>query len=644
MPNTCPGRCLDLCSGLSPRFLSSSSETTAGSARPWPTLSAADRTLVQQNILARARSPLLSFTSVGRLASAIPREEVATELEPYVDFLETTGRSTAPPRPAKVEVFSGDPDDDYDEGEPRDPAMVQLEELARTENDELAIDQATALIEQQVTRLGVETPDHTWFAISRVVQQDERRVSRPRSLSEASARSLFEAALEAIPPRRPDADSWSRLLDIADACPSYVPDADALVMRTRLLGEVIVGAGEQAEREEHAWRALVFVRPIAWFSEGTGGRAIFARWFRDGLRGDGLEAGQRMLQFFPGEERLELIRHALEAPGRFSDAEGQAFADDAGRMLAPWAMWWPQPIAREYVQRLFAMDVRPGSLASPEAWRAFLSGFAWSLQNGVRHVECDPRAIPGVARFVPMLELAWSAWRSVVDDASNSHVAVGWSVTAAIGHEFTTNIETPAGGWSTVLRPLLPRVLLEGGRNDIAAFQQVAWGSVDRETLLIIANATIARADREITSRPATDWMIDTLVEILARVGTQPTLTLVDARRVLDCLQRLGRSSSRAINGSVLVEAEVRSREAARPRRHVRDVGNPELIRGGRDEVAVDEIRRGASVLVARRSAEPSPSRYAFETGELHEPSDALLPNVNAIGLEHRVHARDSSV
>lgn len=389
----------------------------------WPTLSLADRRVVQQNILARARSPLLSFTSVGRLASAIPREEVSADLQPYIEFLERTGRSTAPPRPARVEMFSGGVDDDYDEEAPRDPMIVRFEELANKENDEPATNQAIALLEQQLAILGVETSDRTWFAIARVLQRDER--CETRVLASASARALFEAALGSIEPRRRDPDRWSTLLDIADACPSYVPEAEALAMRTRLVEEVVLGVGERAEQEDHAWRALAFVRPIAWFSEGTGGRAVFERWFRDHLRGDGLQAGERLLRFIPDEARLELVRHVLETPGRFEGTDGQAFMDDAGRMLATWSLWWQQAFARDHVQRLCAAPARPGSLSSAEAWRRFLAGFAWSLQNEVRHVDPDPRVVPGLARFVPLLELAWSAWRMVIDDGAEQNIAVG---------------------------------------------------------------------------------------------------------------------------------------------------------------------------------------------------------------------------
>ena len=310
----------------------------------WPFLSSADRPVVQQNIVARARSPLLSFTSVGRLASAVPRDELAADLQPYLEFLEATGRSTAPPRPARVEMFSGGPDEDYGDEAPRDPEMAKLEELAKTENDDEATNQGIALLEQQLSTLGAETPDRTWYAVSSVIQRDERRETH--TFAEASARVLFEAALGSIAPRRADPERWATLLDLADACPSYIPGPEALAMRARLVTEVVQGAGELAENEEHAWRALAFVRPIVWFSEGTGGRAVFERWFRERLRGDGMQAAQRFLQFFTGRERLELVSHVLQTDGRFQGTDGLAFMDDAGEMFAAWSLWWDEGFAR----------------------------------------------------------------------------------------------------------------------------------------------------------------------------------------------------------------------------------------------------------------------------------------------------------
>lgn len=528
----------------------------------WPELSEADRIVVQENIFGRARSPLLSFTSVGRLASALPREEVSKDLEPYLEFLETSGRGTEPPRPARVEVFSGGIDDD-DEETPRDPMTVRLEELGQQHADLEAANKAVVLVEQNLSTLGNETPDRTWYAIARVIEQDQKR--KARSLGEGSARRIFEAALGSIATRRGDPHAWSTLLDIADACAWYVPDAEALAMRRRLIEEVALGAGENAEHEEHAWRALASVHAVAWFTEGTGGRELFIRWFRGYLRGEGLQAGQRFLQFIPGVERLELVCDVIGAEDRFKEDDGHAFTDDAGRMLATWSMWWEQSYARDRVQHLCTAETRTGALSSPEAWRWFLSGLAWSLQNEVRHAGPDPRNQAGLARFVPLLKLVWSAWSRVIDDAERN-ISVGWAVTAPLADEFATNIDPPAGGWSAALRDLLPLVILEGSRNDIGAFQHVDWPSVDPETIVRIADATISRADREISSRPATDWMIGSLIDILARVGVQPSLRLGDARRVLDCLQRLGRDAPGANSAAMLVERDVRTREGSRDR------------------------------------------------------------------------------
>lgn len=528
----------------------------------WRFLSDADRSTVQQNVLARGRSPLLRFTSVGRLASAIPNSERDVKLQPYVDFLEATGRSTEPVRPARVERFrnSSRAVDEDDAETLREPTTARLEELAKDASDELAIDQAIALLEQERGTLSVETPDRTWSAISVAVGRDERRPKHV--LQSASARALFETALASIEARRSEPDRWATLLDLADACPSYVGDPEALGMRARLIDEVVVGAGENAERAEHAYRALLNVRPIAWLGEGTGGREVFDRWFRDCLHGDGLRQSKRFLEFIPGVERIELVCHVLETNERLHSADARAFINDAGRMLAPWALWWNQPFARDRLQRLCDASIRPGSLATAEAWRWLLSGFAWGLQNELRHARPDTRAAPGLARFVPLLEITWSAWSKVIDDTEQDGISVGWSVTAPLGHEFTTKVQAPIGGWSSILRDLLPRLILDGGRNDIAAFQQVDWRSVDPQTLVLIANAAIARSDREITSKPATDLMVDSLVEILLRAGRLSTLALQDARRVLDSLQRLGRRVPRAINAAILVEREVRARES----------------------------------------------------------------------------------
>lgn len=530
----------------------------------WPHLAPSDRETVRRNVLARAQSPFLSFVAVGRLASAIPQEERGVELQPYVQFLESTARPTAPDRPARMEAITGGDDEDEEEDPlPAGAMLARIEQLSRGENDD-ATNESIAVLEQSLGELGDATSDRVWYAVARVAERDERRDPAARVLTERSARALFDSALVAIASRRPDVDRWATLLELAAACASYVRDVDALAMRSRLINEVVAGVGDPAENEDHAWRALVAVRPITWFTEGTGGRAVYERWFRNSLHGDALHVAEGWLHFIPGEARLALVSHVLEAPDRLTGPEGSAFADEAGRALAGWSLWWTEANAREYFQQLVSRASRPGVLESAEGWRHFLSGFAWSLQNEVRHVAPDPRAVPGLARYVPLLELVWLAWRTVVDDGAEQSISVGWSVTAALSVEFATAIAPPLGGWSMALRDLLASVIVDGGRLDIAAFQQVQWASVDAATLVVAANATIARAAREITSRPATDWMMDSLIEILARVGVLATLPLDDARRVLDCLQRLGRSAPRANSAAVLVGREVRERESVR--------------------------------------------------------------------------------
>lgn len=533
----------------------------------WATLPPEVRGEVQQNILDRARSPLLQFTEVGRLASAIPIADLNPALRPYVEFLETTGRRTTPTRPAVTQIWSGPlEDDETDAGErtlPEGSGWRRFETLAGSENDDAAAAEAIATLRRELGGLNTETPDSTWFAVARVIGRDEKR--EEHALDADVARVLFEAALAASESRRGDAERWATLLDIADACPSYVRADVAVEMRRRLMIEVVAGAGEHCEQQEHAWRALMFVRPIAWLGDGTGGRAVFEGWFRDNLHGDSLQTSLRFLQFLPGEMRLDLIRHVLEADGRLSNAgDDLAFINEAGRLMAAWSIWWVQPWARDLFQQWCDAPARPGVLATADAWRWFISGFAWSLQNAVRHVEPDPRIQPGLRRFVPLLELAWSAWSHVIDDAAEGNITVGWSVVAPLEERFTTRIDSSAGGWSVALRALVSRVIAVGGRNDISACQQVEWSTLDSETLALAADAAVERADREIASRPAGDWIIDSLIAVLRDIGRLTTLPLAHARRVLDCLQRLGRSAPQATSAAMTVERELRSREVVR--------------------------------------------------------------------------------
>ena len=166
-----------------------------------------------------------------------------------------------------------------------------------------------------------------------------------------------------------------------------------------------------------------------------------------------------------------------------------------------------------------------------------------------------------LGRFVPLLEQSWAAWQKVIDDAAEGKISVGWSIVAPLSKRFAKPVGPHAAGWSFSLRQLVAHVVAEGGRNDIAAFQQVDWLAVDPATLALVADAAIARADQEITSRPGTDWMIDGLIAILGAIGQLASVPLPQARGVLDSLQRVGRTASKATGVAMKVEREIRARE-----------------------------------------------------------------------------------
>lgn len=78
--------------------------------------------------------------------------------------------------------------------------------------------------------------------------------------------------------------------------------------------------------------------------------------------------------------------------------------------------------------------------------------------------------------------------------------------------------------------------------------------------------------------------------------------------------------------------------EKTGPRRHIRDVGDPELIRGGSRELALDEVRRGARVLVARALVLLA-TAHALEPGRFHQALDTFPPDEDFVDGEHRVNA-----
>lgn len=538
----------------------------------WQSLGTGTKAEVQRNILERARSPFLAISEVGRIASAIPRADLDADLVPYVELLESTGRSTTPERAASMQLTGSDEnEDDESPVEAGDREAVsqwrRLDELS-TQNDETAATESVALLRQLITHdgVGIQTPEATWFSISRILVKDYQ--SNRKLLRAAEVASLFESSMREAtrPERREDAQFWGTLVHVSDGCLRYDLGEALPNMRRRLVDEIRTIVGEHAERERHAWCAVHFAG-ATWVDAESGGRALFQAWFRNYLHGDGLRAGLRLMACFPAPERVQLLRHVLESDGRFRTRDAaRGFAAEAGKYFGTWSIGWDEAYAREAV-RGWHETGRTGALADDQTWCAFLSGFAWCLQNEVRRVEPGPRVAGPLARFVPLLTLAWSAWSAVIDDAAEGNVSVGWSVTRPLARRYETRLLSPDGAWSISLRSLLPRVIAEGARNDIAALQQVDWSSIDGETLALAALSMITRADAEIARRPPGDWIIDSLVDALGEIGVAPTLVEAHANRVLDCLQRLGRSASRATTVAATVARVLRARGAESTRR-----------------------------------------------------------------------------
>jgi hypothetical protein len=73
--------------------------------------------------------------------------------------------------------------------------------------------------------------------------------------------------------------------------------------------------------------------------------------------------------------------------------------------------------------------------------------------------------------------------------------------------------------------------------------------------------------------------------------------------------------------------------EKAGPRRNVGDVGHPQQVRALGGEVALNQVGRLPRPLANRRGDEPA-AADAGKTGPAHQTRDALLADVDAIGLE----------
>lgn len=84
--------------------------------------------------------------------------------------------------------------------------------------------------------------------------------------------------------------------------------------------------------------------------------------------------------------------------------------------------------------------------------------------------------------------------------------------------------------------------------------------------------------------------------------------------------------------------------EPALHRRHVGDVGDPQLVRGRRDEVAVDAVGRDVGLRVLPGDRErPLAAVAADDLRRPHEPGDALAPDVDAGVGELGVRSRSAA-
>lgn len=512
----------------------------------WGNLDADARANVQSNILNIARSPLLSDGYVGRLATAIPPQDRRLELEPFIAEVEAAGLVPRPPRPARVEVFRGPIDHDEDcepDGMPAELRVQwrRLDELTNV-NDANAHVEAVAIA--KTLAIGADSDERIWFAISRVIDRDRKR--EQRLLVPDDVRPIYEFAMSraARAEVRASADLWQTAVAVADTCAAYLPDDDALALRVRVMAEVVEAAGENAERGGQALAAINFLDGQTWFDEGTGGRALFVRWFRQCLRGEALRWSLRLLPCFEGSERLDLLRDVLETPDRVDPDDIHSFVDDATHHVAAWSIWWEPDLARELVARWCEANERSGALADDVAWRTFLDRFAWCLQNAIRRARSNADAAPAVRRFVPLMTVLWSAWLRLAEE-SEGNFSVGWAIAAPLTEDFAQNVTPPDGYWSVSLRRLLLGAITDGRRGDIGALVAVEWGSIDRETLSLAARAAVARARRELAAR-SDDALVQSMIEILGGIGRVALLPQDDGNAVLDCLQHVGQTATRA--------------------------------------------------------------------------------------------------
>lgn len=439
----------------------------------WGNLDVDARASVQSNILNIARSPLLSNNDVGRLATAIPPQDRRLELEPFIAGVEVEGQALRLPRPVCFEGFRPPIDEDVDSEADEIPAELRtqwrrLDDLTGI-NDANAHAEAVAIVRS--LEIDASSNERIWFALSRVIDHD--RKCEVRLLLPNDVRPICEAAMAraARAEVRANANRWQIAIGVADTCSMYLPDNEALALRVRVMGEVVVAAGENAERGEHALAAVDLDGPT-WFDEGTGGRVLFVHWFRQCLRGEALRSSLRFLPCLEGSERLDLMRDVLETPNRIDPDDIHSFVDDATYHVAAWSVWWTPDLARELVARWCGTNERSGALADDVGWRIFLDRFAWYLQDAIRSAIDNAAAAPAVRHFVPLMAVLWSAWARLAEE-SEHNFSVGWAIAAPLTADFAPNVTPPDGYWSISLRPLLLGAIADGRRCDVGALVEV---------------------------------------------------------------------------------------------------------------------------------------------------------------------------
>src|SRR5512146_2164049 len=81
-----------------------------------------------------------------------------------------------------------------------------------------------------------------------------------------------------------------------------------------------------------------------------------------------------------------------------------------------------------------------------------------------------------------------------------------------------------------------------------------------------------------------------------------------------------------------------------RPRRHIGDIRDPQLIRPGRRKVPVDEIGSRSRISISNRGREAFSSRGALEFSLTHQPRNAPITDADAGFAEISLQSRTTVV